>query len=110
MRAASASRRARSNRSSSTASHAALTAPPETTVCREADVEPADPTSVSEVCRITRSIPSTVRAICARIVWTPCPTSAAAQWTSATGPSGPAESVTRASEESSNPPLYAWFL
>ena len=92
-----ASRRARSSSSARTASLAAFTAPPDTSVCRDAEVDPAEPTSVSEVRRITRSTPSTVRAICAMIVWTPCPTSAAALWISATGPSGPAESVTRAS-------------
>src|SRR5262245_10370603 len=104
------SRRTRSNNSSSTASHAAFTAPPEISVCRDADVEPAEPISVSVACRITRSTLRTVRTICPRIVWTPWPTSAAALYTSATGPSGPDERVTRASDESSNPPLYAWFL
>ena len=45
-----------------------------------------------------------------RTVESPCPHSTPALWTSATGPSGPAESVTRASWKSSNPSLYAMFL
>jgi hypothetical protein len=46
----------------------------------------------------TRSIPSSVRAICACTVWMPWPTSTAAVCTSTSGPSASAEIRTRAVE------------
>ena len=102
---------ARRSRSGSAASsslmarQASWTAPPAISVSRDAELDPADPTPVSGGCRITWSTPSSVRAICVRIVWTPPPHSTAAVWTSAIGPSGPSESVTFASVESSKPSL-----
>ena len=67
-------------------------------VWRDADVDPAEPTDVSDGSTTTRSTSSSVRAICSITVTSPCPTSAAAVWTSATGPSGVGTSRTRAVE------------
>ena len=67
-------------------------------VCRDADDEPAEPTCVSAGSTITRSTPSSVRAICACTVTRPWPTSAAAVWTSASGSPPTTESRTRAVE------------
>ena len=44
-------------------------------------MEPAEPTFVSAGSTATLSTPSSVRAIWASIVMSPCPTSAAAVWT-----------------------------
>jgi hypothetical protein len=60
------------------ARQASSTAPPDIIVCLEAELEPADPTPVSDGRRTTSSTPRIVLAIWAMTVWTPCPTSAAA--------------------------------
>jgi hypothetical protein len=58
----------------------------------------------------TSSICSSSRAIWPSTVSRPWPHSTAAVSIDATGPSGPADSVTLTSEVSSNPSLYAMFL
>lgn len=63
-------RRPISRRASRTASQVFFTAPPVMYVCREADVEPAEPTCVSAGWMVTCVTPSSVRAIC---VWTVMP-------------------------------------
>jgi hypothetical protein len=69
-----------------------------TYVCREAEVEPALPTSVLAGWMVTWATPSSVRAICACTVTPPWPTSAIAVCTVATG-SPPTTSIrTRAVE------------
>ena len=85
--------------------------PPPMKVCRDAAVEPAESTcGVGRACRTTCATPSSVRATCVTIVENPWPHSTPAVWTSATGPAGPLESVTRAWWKSSKPSLYAMFL
>ena len=72
-------------------------------VWREAELDPAEP-MLDVPCGANRTsrTPSSVRTICVSTASRPCPTSTAAVSTSATGP---AESVTRASDESSKPSL-----
>lgn len=78
-------RATRSKTASRTAVHASRTAPPVMYVWREAELDPASPMLVSAGWIVTRSTPSSVRAICWCTVISPWPTSAAAVWTSATG-------------------------
>ena len=77
------------------------TAPAAIQVMRDAEDEPAEPTSdVVPGASSTSSVPSSRRAT-SRMTWdTPWPTSAAAQWTTA-APDG--ESWTRAVQKSSKP-------
>ncbi len=75
-----------------------MTAPPVTYVCRDADVEPAEPTWVSVGLISTSSTPSSVRQICCSMVIRPWPTSAAAVCTVATGSPAMTSSLTRAVE------------
>ena len=72
------------SRSSSAAWHASRTAPAAIQVIRDADAEPAEPT-VAVVCgaSTTSFVPSSVLATWRITFTTPCPTSAAAQCTSA---------------------------
>src|SRR5881394_2278251 len=75
---------------------------------RDADAEPAEPTAaVVPGASRTSSMPSSVRATCRITFVTPCPTSAAAQCTSAEPSS---KRRTRAAQESSKPSEYARFL
>ena len=67
-------------------------------VCRDADDDPALPTWVSAGKTITRSIPSTSRAIWAWTVMPPWPTSQAAVWTSTCGSPLATDTRTRAVE------------
>ena len=67
------------------------------------ELEPAEPMRVSALSTTTRSMPSSVRAICSWTVTTPCPTSAAAVCTWAIGPRASTSRRTRASHESSKP-------
>ena len=77
-------------------------------VMRDADVEPAEPTvDVVQGASVTASVPSSVRATWRMTSSTPCPTSAAAQCTTAL-PS--AASCTRAAQKSSNPSEKQMFL
>ena len=89
---------ARSSTTARTASHAAFTAPPVTYVCREAEVDPPEPTAVFFGWTTTRSTPSSVRQICCSTVISPCPTSAAAVCTVATASPPVISSRTRAVE------------
>ena len=72
-------------------------------VCREADDDPADPTRVSAGKTTTSLTPSSVAAICACTVTSPCPTSAAAVWTSTRGLPLTTRRDTRAVEVSLKP-------
>ena len=84
------------SRSSSAARQASCTAPAAIHVCRDADVEPAEPTvAVPGGASRTLSVPSSVQAACRITFVTPWPTSADAQCTSAE-PS--AKSCTRAEQ------------
>ena len=89
---------ARPSTRSRTRSQAALIAPPVTYVCREAEVDPAEPTPVSTGLITTCSTPSSVRQICCSIVTRPWPTSAAAVCTVTTGSPAVTSSRTRAVE------------
>ncbi len=91
-------RRPISRSASRTASQVFFTAPPVMYVCREADVEPAEPTWVSAGWMVTCVTPSSVRAICVWTVMPPWPTSAMAVWTIATGSPLMTSSRTRAVE------------
>src|SRR6266700_3605322 len=93
-----------------TASHAARTAPPVTYVCRDADVEPAEPIDVSGGSSTTRSTPSSVRTIWLMTVTSPWPTSAAAVCTEASGSPLISSRRTRATAKSSNPSEKPTFL
>ncbi len=73
-----------SNSRSRTGRQAASTAPPLIHVWRDADVEPAEPTSVSMRSSTTSSTPRIVRAICGAIVTKPWPTSEVANFSVAT--------------------------
>ena len=95
-----------SKRRSRTRRHAPSTAPPLIHVCRDADVEPAEPISVSIRSSTTTSTPKTVRAICWASMTKPWPTSDVANLSVAT----PSASVQRASALSSKPSLYIRFL
>ena len=75
-----------------------MTAPPVMYDWREAEVEPAEPIEVSAGATVTRSMPSSVRAICAWTVTTPWPTSAAAVCTSTWGSPPSSSTRTRAVE------------
>ena len=75
---------------------------------RDAEAEPEEPTAAVVPGAIrTSSVPSSVRATCRITFVTPCPTSAAAQCTSAEPSSN---KRTRAAQESSKPSEYARFL
>ena len=73
-----------SNSRSRTNRQAPSTAPPLIHVCRDADVEPADPMVVSIGSSTTSSTPSTDRAICWASTTKPWPTSEVANFNEAT--------------------------